>query len=70
MYVKINLLFCVHISDSYEECEDYQLTSAVGDTVSSADSDDDNKGVLRRKRRRAKKILPEDFVSSQDIHGM
>lgn len=49
-------------------CEDYQLTSTIEDTESSADTDDDGEGVLKRNRKHAKKILPEDFVSSQDLH--
>ncbi|KAG0725270.1 hypothetical protein GWK47_038947 [Chionoecetes opilio] len=53
-------------SDNYQECDNYKLTSAIEE--SSTDSDDDGEGVLKRKRKRVKKILPEDFVSSQDLH--
>lgn len=64
---KFHLLKVKISSDIFQECEDYQLTSTVEDTASNG-SDDDYEGVLRRKRKRAKKILPEDFVSSQDLH--
>ena len=55
------------ISDSYEECENWQLTSAVESSDIKCESGD---GLLMRSRRkRVMKNLPEDFVSSQDLKG-
>lgn len=53
------------ISDSYEECENCQFTSAV-ESSEHSESDDE---ISRPMRKRVKKSLPEDFVNSQDLQG-
>lgn len=52
-------------SDNFQDCDNYQLTSMVESTESDIDGDD----VSRRKRRRFKKNLPDDFVSSEYFDG-
>lgn len=59
-------MYC--ISDSFEECDQYQLTSAVESERSSSDLDGEDGLPLRGRRKRIKKTLPEDFVSSQDLN--
>ncbi|KAG0728307.1 hypothetical protein GWK47_032738 [Chionoecetes opilio] len=55
------------ISDSFQECNNYQLTSTVESLESNSDPDDEGL-LLRGRRKRSKKDLPEDFVSSEDLH--
>ncbi|KAG0729261.1 Retrovirus-related Pol polyprotein from type-2 retrotransposable element R2DM [Chionoecetes opilio] len=55
------------ISDSFQECDNYQLTSTVESLESNSDPDDEGL-LLRGRRKRSKKNLPEDFVSSEDVH--
>ncbi|XP_063856985.1 uncharacterized protein LOC135098502 isoform X3 [Scylla paramamosain] len=53
-------------SDSFQECDTYHLTSTVESSESNSDPDE---GLLMRKRRkRCKKNLPDDFVSSENLH--
>ncbi|KAG0714071.1 hypothetical protein GWK47_001681 [Chionoecetes opilio] len=54
-------------SDSFQECDNYQLTSTVESLESNSDPDDEGL-LLRGRRKRSKKNLPEDFVSSEDLH--
>ncbi|KAK8384626.1 hypothetical protein O3P69_014292 [Scylla paramamosain] len=52
--------------DSFQECDTYHLTSTVESSESNSDPDE---GLLMRKRRkRCKKNLPDDFVSSENLH--
>ncbi|KAK8373180.1 hypothetical protein O3P69_012408 [Scylla paramamosain] len=61
------LLHCTpSSSDSFQECDTYHLTSTVESSESNSDPDE---GLLMRKRRkRCKKNLPDDFVSSENLH--
>lgn len=43
------------------------MTSSVETEKSSSDCDDDG-FALRGRRKRIKKILPDDFISSQDLN--
>ena len=58
------------ISDSYEICDKYQLSSVSESFDTSSDSDSSEARELRRRKKRAKKGLPEDFISSQNLDGM
>lgn len=55
------------VSDSLEECEQYQLTSVVESDRSSNGLDREDGLALSGRRKRMKKALPKDFTSSQDL---
>lgn len=57
------------VSDNYDECEQYTQTSTVETDTGSSDLNGEDGGTVRHKRKRMKKVLPEDFISSQDLDG-
>lgn len=64
---KFPLLKVKIVSNSFEECDQYELTSTVESERSSSDLEGEDGLGLKARRKRIKKILPEDFINSQDL---